>query len=178
VTCVGRCIARISIYEGNPRRLRRYRCRRRSPASTSTSTLCACRVATRRANTVRVITLDGCSKRACMRHSSSLHVAHQLPANRAVHFPTDAAVSPQGLSGFAALYPNCGKQKNLPRVYDMRHNFASHRLFILHDLISENAKTTALARAKWQMPRDQAETHAFAAFWPCFSASQPRRDTS
>jgi hypothetical protein len=52
--------------------------------------------------------------------------------------------------GLAASPPctQLSKQKNLPRVYDMRHNFASHRLFILHDLISENAKTTARARAK------------------------------
>src|SRR5262245_41180423 len=67
---------------------------------------------------------------------------------RAVHFPTRAAASPQGLGGFAALYPNCGKQKKLSYVYDMRHNFASRRISILHGLIVENARATALARSK------------------------------
>src|SRR5262245_439755 len=66
----------------------------------------------------------------------------------AVHFPTHAAASPRGLGGFAAVCPNCGKQKKLSYVYDMRHNFAPHRISILHDLIVENARTTALARAK------------------------------
>jgi hypothetical protein len=61
-------------------------------------------------------------------------------------FPTRAAASPQALGGLAA--PNCGKQKKLSFVYDMRHNFASHRISILHDFIAENARTTALARAK------------------------------
>ena len=163
---MGVSIARISIYEGNPRRLRRYRCRRRSPASTSTSTLCACRVATRRANSVRVITPDGCSKRACMRHSSSLHVAHQLPVQST--FQRTRRLRRRGL----AASPPC-----TPIVVNKKTCRASMicvtilRLIVclfLHDLISENAKTTALARAKWQMRRDQAETHAFAAFWPCF----------
>jgi len=140
----GVSIARISMYERNPRRLRRYRCRRQSPASTSTLTLCGRRVATRTANTVRVLMLDGSSKRACMRHHSSLHVAHQLPATRAVHFPTRTAASPRGLGGFAAAYPNCGKQKKLSYVYDMRHNFAPHRISILHDLIVENARQQRL----------------------------------
>jgi hypothetical protein len=50
--------------------------------------------------------------------------------------------------------PNCGKQKKLSDVYDMRHNFASRCLFILHDLIAENAK----------MPRDERKQHRLTAF--------------
>src|SRR5262245_45976827 len=80
---------------------------------------------------------------------------------RAVHFPTRTAASPQGLDGFAALYPNCGKQKKLSYVYDMRHNFASRRISILHDLIAENARTAALARSKAADParRGENSTH-------------------
>jgi len=146
----GVSIARISMYEGNPRRLRRYRCRRRSPASTSTLTLCGRRVATRRANTVRVLTLDGSSRRACMRHPSSLHVAHQLPTSPCSPVSNTHGASPQGLGGFTALYPKCGKQKKLSYVYDMRHNFASHRLSILHDLIVENARQPRLRKQRRQ----------------------------
>src|SRR5262245_26231239 len=80
----------------------------------------------------------------------TLHLSRRPPASDqpVQQFPTRAAASPQGLGGFAALYPNCGKQKKLSYVYDMRHNFAPHRISILHDFIAENARTTALARAK------------------------------
>jgi hypothetical protein len=68
VTCVRRKHCADIDVRRKPRRLRRYRPRRRSPASAMTSTLCACRVATRTANTVRPLMLDGSSRRACMRH--------------------------------------------------------------------------------------------------------------
>src|SRR5262245_28068908 len=84
---------------------------------------------------------------ACMRHHSSHHVAHQLPTSPCIHFPTHAAASPQGLGGFAALYPNCGKQKNLLLVYDMHHNFASFFSSILQVSEPKNAKT-GLPRAE------------------------------
>jgi len=135
------------MYEGNPRRLRRYR---RSPASTSTLTLCGRRVATRTANTVRVLTLDGSSKRACMRHHSSLHVAHQLPTSPCSPVSNTRGGFAAGAGGFAALYPNCGKQKKLSSVYDMRHNFASRRISILHGLIAENARSTRLREQRWR----------------------------
>jgi hypothetical protein len=61
-------------------------------------------------------------------HACDIHPLVTSPTSfrqiRAVHFPTRTAASPQGLGGFAALYPNCGKQKNLLLVYDMHHNFA------------------------------------------------------
>jgi hypothetical protein len=98
---------------------------------------------------------------------------------RAVHFPTRAAASPQGLGGFAALYPNCGKQKKLSYVYDMRHNFASRRISILHDLIVENARTAALARSKAADPARRGENSTHRGILAMvFRRDEPRRDNS
>jgi hypothetical protein len=102
----------------------------------------AYRVATRTANTVRVFMLD-------WQLETSMHATPLLsitsPTNfqqtRAVHFPTRTAASPQGLGGFAALYPNRGKQKNLLLVYDMHHNFAFFLFSILQVSEPKNART-------------------------------------
>jgi hypothetical protein len=95
----------------------------------------------------RVFMLDGSSKTSM--HATPLLSSRPPPTSGVqATFLQRTAASPQGLGGFAAVRPNCGKQKKLSDVYDMRHNFASRCLFILHDLIAENAKTIALARAK------------------------------
>jgi hypothetical protein len=67
---------------------------------------------------------------------------------RAVHFPTRTAASPQGLGGFAALYPNCRKQKKLSCVYDMRHNFAFFLLFYFASPHAQKCKDNALPQAE------------------------------
>jgi hypothetical protein len=58
------------------------------------------------------------------------------------------------LGGFAALYPNCGKQKNLLLVYDMHHNFAFFLFFYFASQRAQKCKDTALPRAAaagWRM---------------------------
>jgi hypothetical protein len=54
----------------------------------------------------------------------------------------------RGLAAFAAAYPNCGKQKKLSCVYDMRHNFAFFLLFYFASQRAQKCKTTALPRAE------------------------------
>ena len=149
MSCVGRkhC-AQISIAKENPRRLGRYRRRRRSPASAATSTLCACRVATRTANTVRSLMLDGSSKRACMRHHSSLHVAHQLPTSPCSPLSNTHGGFAAGVWPARALYPTCGKQKKLSYVYDMRHNFAFFLYLLFCKSPRPKMQDNALPRAE------------------------------
>jgi hypothetical protein len=78
---------------------------------------------------------------------------------RAIHLSNRTAASPHGLGGFAASYPNCGKQKNLPRVNDMRHNFAFFFLFYFASHRAQKCKTTPLPLSRGeQKPHDDAET--------------------
>ena len=179
MSCVGRkhC-AQISIAKENPRRLGRYRRRRRSPASAATSTLCACRVATRTANTVRSLMLDGSSKRACMRHHSSLHVAHQLPTSPCSPLSNTHGGFAAGVWPARALYPTCGKQKKLSYVYDMRHNFAFFLFFYFASQRAQKCKQRALSSRGGQKPHDDAETVPTCGIQTFFRAKQPRRDTS
>jgi hypothetical protein len=51
----------------------------------------------------------------------------------------------------------------------MRHNFASHRISILHDFIAENARQPRFARAKAADAVRGGGNALLAIFWPCFS---------
>src|SRR5262245_42436406 len=115
---------------------------------------------------------------ACMRHHSSHHVAHQLPTSPCIHFPTHAAASPQGLGGFAALYPNCGKQKNLLLVYDMHHNFASFFSSILQVSEPKNAKTLGSLEQRRAEAARRRGNGTFLRRWASFQAKQPTRSIS
>jgi hypothetical protein len=90
-------------------------------------------------------------------HACDIHPLFTSPTSfrqiRAVHFPTRTAASPQGLGGFAALYPNCGKQKNLLLVYDMHHNFA---FFLLFYFASQRAQKCKDTRSLEQRRQDAA----------------------
>jgi hypothetical protein len=96
----------------------------------------------------RVFMLDGSSKTSM--HATPLLSSRRPPTSGK---PVQATFLHARRLRHGAL-PNCGKQKKLSDVYDMRHNFASRCLFILHDLIAENARTTACASKGGRMPRN------------------------
>src|SRR5262245_11871091 len=165
----GVSIARISMYEGNPRRLRRYRCRRRSPAAASISTLRACRVATRTANAVRVLTLDGSSRRACMRHPPPSRRPPTSSKPVQSTFQHARRLRRRGLAASPPCTPIVVNKKNCRTSMIC---VTILRLVVFLFCMASSSKMQGQPRLRdqrRQMPRDEAETHLLATFWPCFS---------
>jgi hypothetical protein len=67
----------------------------------------------------------------------------------------------RGLGGFAALYPNRGKQKNLLLVYDMHHNFAFFLFLFCKSVSPKMQGHGAPSNRGGRMAHDDAENSTF-----------------
>src|SRR5262245_33459963 len=115
-----------------------------------------------------------CLMAARNEHACDTHPLFTSPTNfqqtGAVHFPTRTRrLRRRGLAASPPCTPIVVNKKTCRASMICVTILRLVVFLFLHDLIVENARTTALARSRRQMPRDEAETPLLATFWPCFS---------